>query len=124
MTATEHLYFGFGQIVYSLAFSDGDVQASEKSKLEEIISQKLEEHVSIQVTSIIFTLLEKDTILSTQDAFDQGIKNMKLGDNHLNTETFDLFIDILEKVAIAFPPNTELERLIISKFKESFNHIN
>lgn len=124
MTATEHLYYGFGQIVYSLAFSDGDVQVPEKLKLEEIINKSLQQHISIQVTAIVFNLLEKDTYMSAEDAFDQGLKNMKLGDNHMNTEMLDMFTNILKQIAIAFPPDTEEEQQIITKFNNAFNHIN
>jgi hypothetical protein len=123
MTATEYIYYGFGQVVYSLAFSDGQIQPSEKNKLEEIISSELEKHHSIQVTSIIFKLLEKDTFSTVNDAFQEGIKNIKLGDNHLTVKLLNLFTNILRKIAIAFPPETNEEKQIVLTFKEAFNHI-
>ncbi len=122
MTATEHIYYGFGQIIYSLAFADGDIQPSEKQKLEEIVSQELKERESIQVTSIIFKLLESDKLTSAQTAYEHGIKNIKLGDNHLTSEMVNMFNNILTKVAIAFPPETKEEKQIITNFKNTFNN--
>jgi hypothetical protein len=46
-----------------------------------------------------------------------------MGDNHLDKELLNLFINILKKIAFAFPPETTAEEKIVIKFKESFTHI-
>lgn len=124
MTAKEYIYYGFGQIVYGLAFADGKIQLEERSKLEQLLTKELSKEIGIEVTGIIFQLLGKDNMLSTQDAFKQGIANIKLGDNHLSKSMINIFVLTLQKVAEAFPPSTDEEKQIIQSFKETFNHIN
>ncbi len=122
MTAREHIYYGFGQVVYSLAFSDGKIQREERRILEEILHNRLESSASKNISAIIFTLLDKDMLLSVQSSFELGIKNMKLGDNHLTPEMINEFNATLLDVAAAFPPNTEEEKEIISQFNEAFKN--
>jgi hypothetical protein len=124
MTAKELIYYGFGQIVYSLAFSDGNVQKEERKLLEKIIDQHIiEDKNGSSLVSIIFQLLDKDHIVSSEDSFNEGIKNIKLGDNHLSHQTIEIFILILEEIAQVFPPETDEEKKIIQKFSESFNYL-
>lgn len=124
MNAKEHIYYGFGQIVYSLAFSDGKIQKEEKKLLEEIVSKHvIADKNGNNLVSIIFQLLEKDHIISSESAFEEGVKNIKLGDQHLNYSTIEIFILILEEIALVFPPDTAEEKQIIQKFSQTFNYL-
>lgn len=124
MTATEHLYYGLGQIIYCLSFSDGKIQEEEKRKLESIVGEIAGDNTSsvIQVTSIIFQLLEKEQVFTADEILKDGIKNMKLGDQHLSTDLKELFLNILLEIAEAFPPSTDSELKVIETYKKSFNY--
>ena len=121
MTAKEHIYFGFGHVVYSLAFSDGKIQNEEKQILQDILNNRLSNGKDI--SAIIFTLLNKEMLLNVQSAFDMGIKNIKLGDNHLTKEMILDFNEVLLEIAKAFPPDTEDEKEIIKQFNSEFNNL-
>ncbi len=117
MDAKDYLYYGFGQIVFGLAFSDGKVQIEEKKRLEEIIDNHfLKDTDGSRVSSIIFQLLDKKTTLVSMKYTNKVCKNMKLGDHYLTPEILEKFKSILQKVADAFPPSTEEELEIIRKF--------
>lgn len=124
MTATEHLYYGLGEIVYCLSFSDGKIQEEEKRKLESIVKEIAGDNVSsvIQVTNIIFQLLEKEQVFTTDEMLKDGIKNMKLGDHHLTPELKELFLNILLEIAEAFPPSTDSELKVIDAYKNAFDY--
>lgn len=124
MTATEHLYYGLGQIIYCLSFSDGKIQEEEKRKLESIVEEIAGDNISsvIQVTNIIFQLLEKEQVFTTDEMLKDGIRNMKLGDQHLSAELKELFLKILLEIAEAFPPSTNSELKVIEAYKEAFDY--
>lgn len=124
MTATEHLYYGLGEIAYCLSFSDGKIQEEEKRKLESIVEEIAGDNVSsvIQVTNIIFQLLEKEQVFTTDEMLKDGIKNMKLGDHHLTPELKELFLNILLEIAEAFPPSTDSELKVIDAYKNAFDY--
>ncbi|CAG5078825.1 hypothetical protein [Parvicella tangerina] len=124
MTAKEHLYYGFGQVIYSLSFSDGEIQEEEKRKLEELVTEIAGENNSsvIQVTHIIFQLLDKEQVFTTQEMLADGIKNMKLGDQYFTTDQKELFLRILLEVAEAFPPAVDEELEVVSEYKRAFNY--
>ena len=123
MTAKEHIYFGFGHIVYSLAFSDGKIQNEEKKILQDILNSRLNIGEGKDISAIIFTLLNKEMLLSVESAFQMGIKNIQLGDNHLTKKMMADFNLILKDVAKAFPPSTETEKDIINQFNDKFNNL-
>jgi hypothetical protein len=117
MDAKDYLYYGFGQIVFGLAFSDGEVQIEEKKRLEEIIDNHfLKDTDGSRVSSIIFQLLDKNTTFSVDEIYEQGVKNIKLGDHYLTPELLEKFKSVLQNIADAFPPSTEEELEIIRKF--------
>lgn len=122
MTAIDYLYYGFGQIIYALSFSDGSIQQAEKKKLAELIEKSTEQDhdLSLQVTQIIFQLLDKEHLFSTEEMFAEGIKNMQLGDQHLTPQKLVLFKKILSDVAASFPPTTENEKAILDRFSNTF----
>ncbi len=117
MDAKDYLYYGFGQIVFGLAFSDGKVQIEEKKLLEKIIDNHfLKDSDGSRVSSIIFQLLDKNNTFSVTEIYEQGVKNMRLGDHYLTPEILEKFNSILRKVADAFPPSTPEELEVIRKF--------
>lgn len=123
MTAKDYLYYGFGQIIYCLSFSDGKIQEEEKRKLSLIVDGIFNENndPTIQITQIIFQILDKEHIFTPEDMFAEGVKNMKLGDQYLDKSRLELFRKVLMEIAEAFPPTTPEERKVIQEFNKSFN---
>lgn len=124
MTAKEHLYYGFGQVIYCLAFSDGKIQEEEKRKLENIIEEVSGSNSNsvVQVTHIIFQLLERENAFTAEEMLQEGIKNMKLGDQHFSEDQKEVFLKILLEIAEAFPPTTEEETAVVKAYKQAFNY--
>lgn len=124
MTARDHLFYGFGQIVYCLSFSDGKIQEEEKRKLESIVKEVAggNADLAVQVTHIIFQLLEKEQLFTSEEMLNEGIKNMKLGDHYLTEELKSMFLKILQQIAEAFPPTTREEMEVVTTFKNTFNY--
>lgn len=125
MDAKELIYYGFGQIIYSLALSDGKVQKEEIEKLNSLLEKARENKlIEMDVAGIIFKLQNTENSFTAADSFKMGIKNIKLGDHHLTPQLFENFITILDEIAKAFPPKTKEELSIVNEFKNSFNYIN
>jgi uncharacterized tellurite resistance protein B-like protein len=122
MDAKELLYYGFGQVVYALAAADGEVQKEEWLKLQETLKEAHDQkHIEMDVTGIIFKLQESQKTFSSEESLEMGLKNMKLGDNHLTPQLYDSFLHILGKIANAFPPSTESELNVMEKFENTFS---
>lgn len=124
MDSKEILYYGFGQVVYSLALQDGKVQKEEFNSLSEIVKKAQNLNIiELDITSIIFQLHKSESVFSAEESFELGLKNMNLGDNHLTKSRLESFVVILESIASAFPPKTQDESSLIERFKLHFNNI-
>ena len=110
MDAKELIYYGFGQIIFSLALSDGKIQHEEIESLNSILEKahraKL---IEMDVAGIIFKLQNSENTFSAHESYNMGIKNIKLGDNHLTPQLLKNFTIILNSIAEAFPPKTKEE---------------
>jgi hypothetical protein len=106
MDAKELIYYGFGQIIFSLALSDGKVQREEVESLNSILGEWLTKInlIEMDVAGIIFKLQNSENTFTASDSFEMGIKNIKLGDNHLTPQLLKNFTIILNNIAEAFPP--------------------
>jgi uncharacterized tellurite resistance protein B-like protein len=121
MDAKELLYYGFGQVIYALAAADGEVQKEEWIKLQDILKEAHEKkEIEMDVAGIIFKLQKAQQTFSSVESLEMGLKNMKLGDNHLTPELYDHFLRILGKIANAFPPSTKDELRVMETFENTF----
>lgn len=117
MDAIDYLYYGFGQVAYSIALSDGKIQREEQEKLHQIISNNFKKHsVASGNTEIIFELLRRESVFSSEETYKQGIDHIKLGGHKLDDATRTCFIDTLEAIAAAFPPTTIQEKAVLDHF--------
>ncbi len=124
MDAKELIYYGFGQIIYSLALSDGKIQSEEIESLNLILEKAhLNNLIEMDVAGIIFKLQNTENSFTSSDSFKMGINNIKLGDNHLTPQLLKNFIAILNEIAAAFPPKTKEELSIVNDFENSFKYI-
>ncbi len=118
MNGYAHLFYGLGQVAYAVALSDGLVQSAEQEKLHQIVLDNLEQHnLEYDYAEIIFGVLKKDEILNSEQAFEEGIKNINLGGNYLTLTLKNIFIDVICQVAESFPPTTSEEQLVVEQFK-------
>jgi len=124
MDAKELIYYGFGQIIFSLALSDGKVQLEEVESLNSILEKAHKNKlIEMDLAGIIFKIQNSENTFTAQESFDMGIKNIKLGDNHLTTLLLKNFTTILNEIAEAFPPKTNEELSIVNRFENSFKYI-
>jgi hypothetical protein len=124
MDAKEMIYYGFGQVIFSLALSDGKIQREEIESLNKILEMAHKDNlIEMDVAGIIFKLQNSENTFTAQESFDMGIKNIKLGDNHLTSRLLKNFITILNSIAEAFPPKTNEELSIVNRFENSFKYI-
>ena len=125
MDAKELIYYGFGKIIFSLPLSDGKVQREEVESLNSILEKahraKL---IEMDLAGIIFKLQNSENTFTASDSFEMGIKNIKLGDNHLTPQLLKNFTIILNNIAEAFPPKINQELTILNRFENSFKYIN
>ncbi len=118
MDAQDYLFYGFGQVVYSIALSDGKVQKEEFDLLKEKIREGTRnQKVDYGFTDIVFQLLEKQHVFTAEESYASGIKNMKLGGHKMTPELKEAFVNIASHVAASFPPVTIEEESIVNKFK-------
>jgi len=118
MDAINYLYYGLGQVAYAVALSDGKVQREETEKLHELVTEGLSGIRSdLNVSEIIFKMLDHDHVFNTEDSYQNGIKNMNLGGNHLTDEMRKTFVSVIENIADAFPPKVKPEMDNLDRFK-------
>lgn len=123
MDAQEHLFYGLGMIAYAVAYADGDIQASERNELRDIINVWAESIDSdFDVSEIIFSVLTK-TKPSLQEGFDTGMKQIELGSHHLNERLKEHFVYLIQDIAHAFPPVTAEEEEVVKRFKQALRDL-
>lgn len=116
MDAKQSLFYGFGQIAYAVAQADGKVQREEREKLHAFLDEEIKRlDADFNYTDIIFQLLDKEHI-DFETSYKWGIDSMSLGGHKLTNPLKWEFLEILCKVAEAYPPSTKKETEIISRF--------
>ncbi|MFN3916709.1 MAG: hypothetical protein ACK4K0_03105 [Flavobacteriales bacterium] len=123
MDAVQSLYYGLGQVAYTVAASDGQIQSEELEKLETIFNGELRRrNHNVDYAEIIFKLLKKDGT-SGDDAYGWAINAIKLGSHHLTPKMKQDFIEVIAEIAEAFPPTTKEEQEVINRFTKDMASI-
>lgn len=116
MDAKQSLFYGLGQIAYAVAQADGKVQREEREKLHAFLDQEIKRiDADFNYTDIIFQLLDKEHI-DFATSYKWGIDSIKLGSHKLTNELKWEFLEIICKVAEAFPPTNKKEIELITAF--------
>jgi len=116
MTPIERLYYALGELSYAIAKADGTIQKEEKEKLHGILDAEFKTHKgNLNLTEIIFHILQKDGT-DTQTAYINALKELKLNSQYVSEQLKTHFIEVIKKVAAAFPPVTQSERNVIDDF--------
>ena len=124
MNPKESLHYAIGQLAYSVAIADGAIQLEERQKFASIVASELKMHdLDFNVSEIIFEVLDKEKFIQTKDAYDWAMEQIRLNSHYLSPELKQTFINVMEKVAEAYPPVTNNEMQIIDKFKKDITTI-
>ncbi|HET6990023.1 MAG TPA: hypothetical protein VFJ43_01815 [Bacteroidia bacterium] len=116
MTPIEQLYYALGEVAYAIAKADGTIQKEEKEKLQSILETEFRVHKpGFEITEIIFQILQKDET-DSKTAYDWALKAMRLNSQYISENLKQHFINVIKKVAAAFPPTTSAEREYIDDF--------
>src|SRR5581483_3392658 len=119
MTPTENLHYAIGQLAYAVAKADGEVQREERRKFAGIVAAELRMHDNdFDVSDIIFQVLDKEKFVTTKEAYDWAMNQIRLNSHYLSAGLKNTFIRIMEKIAKAYPPVTIDEAELIEKFKK------
>lgn len=123
MDAKQSLFYGLGQIAYAVAQADGKVQREEREKLNSMLKHEIKNiDADFDYTDIIFQLLDKEHI-DFETSYKWGIDSMKLGSHKMTNELKWSFLDLICKVAEAYPPSTKNELELVSRFTKDLRKI-
>lgn len=124
MRPKESLHYAIGQLAYAVAKADGEVQKEERQRFAGIVAAELRLHdEEFNVSDIIFQVLDKDKFISSRDAYDCAMREIRLHSQYLSPELKQTFVRVLEKVAMAYPPVTIDELDLIERFKKDISDI-
>ncbi|MCB0478404.1 MAG: hypothetical protein KDC84_09590 [Crocinitomicaceae bacterium] len=122
MEKREYLFYGFGQVCYALAMSDGKVQKSEHDDLVKLLKDEFEIlDIDFDVLEISFELMFRDGIENSDEAYSFGLKNMEMGKNSLNEELMAKFNRILMNVADSYKGVDTDEMNFIRQFNKDMD---
>lgn len=121
MDAIQSLFYGFGEVAYSVAMVDGDVQREEYTKFHELIEKGVKEYsIDLEYADLIFQILDHQHARANF-AYETGIEAMELGSHHLTSELKVAFLEIVGDIANAFIPVTEDEAAIVARFAQDLD---
>jgi uncharacterized tellurite resistance protein B-like protein len=124
MSPLENLHYAIGELAYTIARADGEVQKEEKKKFLQIIRQELNKGEGHEkVGEIIFTLMDKREHFDPNSTYDMAMKTLRNNSHYLSPQLKANFIRLLEKVAEAYPPVTREENAILKRFKDDIRPI-
>ncbi len=118
MNHKENLYYSLGHLAYAVAKADGEVQREEREIVNEIVSSEIKKITpEINISEIIFSILQeqKETLETT---IKRAEEELELSKDHITDDVKKDFLDILYKVAAAFPPIERAEETVINRAKE------
>ncbi|MEZ4938637.1 MAG: hypothetical protein R2799_13685 [Crocinitomicaceae bacterium] len=119
MEKREYLFYGFGQICYALAMSDGSVQKAEHDDLIKLLKEEFEIlDIDFDVLEISFELMFRDGIENSEEAYFNGLNNMKTGIKFISEELLAKFNRILMNVADSFGGVDNVEMNFIRQFNK------
>lgn len=117
MTPLENLHYAIGELAYAVARADGKVQKEEQKKFHAIVEAELRcKDYNFDVSDIIFQLMERDKF-DSETTYKWAMKEIQTNSHYLSPELKKTFINVMEKVAKAYPPVSAKEKDLIERFK-------
>jgi hypothetical protein len=118
MGPVESIFYAIGEIVFAVAAADGKVQLEEKKQLEKIVAEELKNHhYDYDVSHIIFQILDRQH-RTPVESYEWGMKEIRLYSHYLSPALKAVCLNMMEKVAAAFPGGDKEENEVLKKFKE------
>jgi uncharacterized tellurite resistance protein B-like protein len=106
-----------------MARIDGKVHKEERKKFHDIVSAELRCHdYDFDISDIIFQILDKDNP-DAETSYNWAMNEIRMNGYYMSPELKQTFINVLEKVAKAFPPVTKDEQNLLERFKKDFELI-
>jgi uncharacterized tellurite resistance protein B-like protein len=125
MTPIENLHYAIGQLAYAVAKADGEIQKEEMNKFANIVAAELRMNdPAFDVSDIIFQIMNKDKVMSAENAYSFAMEQIRMNSHYLTPQLKDTFINVMMKVAKAFPPITQNETSLIDKFRQEIKDLN
>lgn len=123
MDAKQNLFYGFGEVAYSVAMADGRVQREERNKFIQIIKDGVKQYsIEMEYADLIFKILE-DERMDSEFAYKSGIEAMELGSHYLSAELKVAFLEILGDIAASFLPVTDSEATVVKQFGQDLERM-
>ena len=123
MEAKEKVYYALGHLAYAIAKADGEVQNHEKQMLHKIVQEGVKHHhANLDITAIIFGILEEDR-KDRESAYNYAMKEFTRYKSLLKEKHKLDFVQIIEKIAQAFPPVEQEEQAYIERFKKDLQSL-
>lgn len=124
MGPQESLFYAIGEIVYAVAAADGEVQTEERKRLEEIVAEELKHHhYDYDVSYIIFQILDRQH-RQPVESYDWGMKTIRTYSHYLSPQLKAACLNLMEKIASAFPGGTAEENSVLQRFKKDIEPLN
>ena len=118
MGPLQSLHMAIGELAYAVALADGEVQEEERKKFHSIVEAELRcKDFDFDVSDIIFQVMDKHSS-DVETTYNWAMKEIKLNSHYLSPELKKTFINVMMKVAKAYPPITAEENSIIERFKK------
>jgi uncharacterized tellurite resistance protein B-like protein len=118
MSPIENLHYAIGELAYSVAKADGQVQPAERKKFRDMVVEELEkDNYGCNVAHIIFQIMDKDEA-TMPDSYHWALKTLKTNSHYLTDGLKERFICVMEKVASAYPPVTVEEEALMVRFRK------
>lgn len=122
MDAEQNLYYALGILAYAIAKADGTVQKEERQRIHDIVEKETKHNINFNYSEIIFDILQKDN-RSFSQVYEWAINEFELGKYHLTEDMKKKFKNVIQQIAEAFPPDTDEEKELISKFGEDLKKL-
>jgi len=118
MTPFENLYYAIGELAYAVARADGALQKEERQKFHNIVAAGLRSHnYCFDISGIIFDMMDKDQP-SSDLSYEWAMKQIRMNSHYLSPALKQTFINVMEKVAKAYPPVTNEEKDLLDQFRK------
>lgn len=122
-TPIQNLHYAIGELAYAVARADGKVQEAERKRFKAIVEEELQGHdEDFDLAEIIFTIMDRDQH-NSETVYNWAMHEIHTNSHYLSPALKAKFIQVMEKIAEAYPPVTDSEKKIIDQFKEDIKNI-
>jgi len=115
MDSKQHLYYALGILAYAVAKADGQVQHEERQMIHDIVEKESGHNLDFDYAEIIFSILQKDKP-GIEQVCEWAMNAFETGKGHFTPQVKEQFVNVIQKIAEAFPPTTTEERQVIERF--------